>query len=268
MIKMIIAIIGLGALGSRSAEKVVNLFPGHTIYLIDRDVVEQYNLDNQNYFAEDIGKPKSEVLALRYSNYSGTIISFPIDITQGFIWDKKPDIILDGLDSFDARRVVNNLKIPYIFASALQNNGMVVLFNYPNGPCLDCVFIGKRDSESCVQAGIDNLTAEEVTRIQLDLLQRWSNNLLDNTMYTVKDQNVSKISINKKCSCTNIKIQSTKILKLCGKNIYQVFIDEFITNKLLDGKTFLIKPPYTIFKGRVLIKANSLEEANRLLEDI
>ena len=56
-----IAIVGIGALGSLTAELLVRSGVKHLI-LIDRDFIEGSNLQRQHMFlASDIGKPKVEV---------------------------------------------------------------------------------------------------------------------------------------------------------------------------------------------------------------
>src|SRR3990172_2101368 len=57
--KSTVAIIGIGALGSNSAELLARAGIGKLI-LIDRDIVELSNLQRQSLFDEnDLGKPKA-----------------------------------------------------------------------------------------------------------------------------------------------------------------------------------------------------------------
>lgn len=74
-------IVGCGGTGSRLVPilaqfiKTCPWIVDPTIFLVDDDVVEQKNLQRQNFITPDVGKPKAEVLASRYSKaYNITII--------------------------------------------------------------------------------------------------------------------------------------------------------------------------------------------------
>ena len=56
-----ITIVGCGALGSVTAELMVRNGIGN-ITLIDNDIVEDHNLQRQNYVKDDVGKQKVNVL--------------------------------------------------------------------------------------------------------------------------------------------------------------------------------------------------------------
>lgn len=73
MIPQTIVIIGCGGTGSRLVPLVAQFIKtcrwviDPIIFLIDDDVVEEKNLARQNFILQDVGKPKAEVLATRYS---------------------------------------------------------------------------------------------------------------------------------------------------------------------------------------------------------
>lgn len=58
----VIHVIGVGAIGSRIVEQLVRL-GFENLYLYDFDTVEDYNITNQLYTAQDIGKTKLDALA-------------------------------------------------------------------------------------------------------------------------------------------------------------------------------------------------------------
>ncbi|MBQ7585829.1 MAG: sulfur carrier protein ThiS adenylyltransferase ThiF [Desulfovibrionaceae bacterium] len=62
--KATIGIAGLGGLGSNCALMLARSGLGHLV-LLDCDLVEASNLNRQQYWPEDIGKPKTEALAKR-----------------------------------------------------------------------------------------------------------------------------------------------------------------------------------------------------------
>lgn len=69
-----IYIVGCGGTGSRlvgpvcQLVKTVKHMKGAIIYLVDADIVEEKNLARQNFIMPDVGLPKAQVLAERYSN--------------------------------------------------------------------------------------------------------------------------------------------------------------------------------------------------------
>ena len=62
-----ITVVGCGGTGGFVAEGLCRLFQGReaTIVLVDHDRVEPHNLLRQNFYAEDVGKFKSQALADR-----------------------------------------------------------------------------------------------------------------------------------------------------------------------------------------------------------
>lgn len=74
--------VGTGATGSWLLSMLTQLLAnlsgqGHTLTIIDGDVIEDKNLINQHYIKKDVGKFKAEVLCDRYSKvYSNLEISY------------------------------------------------------------------------------------------------------------------------------------------------------------------------------------------------
>ena len=65
-----IALVGCGGTGGFAAEgicRLLNKSPGSQLILIDGDIVEERNFHNQNFYREDLGRFKSQVLAERLS---------------------------------------------------------------------------------------------------------------------------------------------------------------------------------------------------------
>lgn len=61
-LKSHIHIVGVGALGSQVAERLLRLGLGDKLKVYDMDVVEEINVNNQVYFQKNIGQPKVEAL--------------------------------------------------------------------------------------------------------------------------------------------------------------------------------------------------------------
>ena len=164
-----VAIVGCGALGSQLAETMVRAGVG-LVRLIDRDIVEESNLQRQTLFTEvDARALRPKALAAR--DRLGAVNS---DVTldarvEDLNWDNARtllegiDLFLDGTDNFDTRYVLNDLSIetsiPWIYGACVGSYGLVlpVLRGARKTPCLRCV-LGDAppagSSPTCDTAGV------------------------------------------------------------------------------------------------------------------
>jgi molybdopterin/thiamine biosynthesis adenylyltransferase len=140
-------IIGCGGLGSHSASTLVRMGIG-TIDLIDHDTVDLTNLHRTAVFTEDdVGKPKSEVLAahLRTVNHDVAIYDHNITVTSENITTllDEATIVLDGTDSLILRTLINqtavDLNIPWVYAGVYETCGMVLGIIPRKTPCFHCL---------------------------------------------------------------------------------------------------------------------------------
>jgi len=151
-----VAIVGLGGLGSISAMYLASMGVGF-IRLIDKDVVEVSNLQRQIlYTVHDLASPKVEVAKSRLEAMNPYCKVEPLSV---FVSPKNikeivegVDLVIDGLDSFSSRFVVNKAcvqkNIPYVFGGVLGTLGNTSTFiPYDDSPCLECIFSKVRDEE-------------------------------------------------------------------------------------------------------------------------
>src|SRR3989338_130269 len=140
-----VAIIGLGALGSMSAELLARAGIGN-LSIIDRDVVEESNLQRQVLYTEaDVGKPKAEAAFRRLKAINSTLRTTPIitDINHKNIEKilENVDIILDCTDNLYTRFLINDFakkhKKTWVYAGCIQQQGSVILLT-PNTACFRC----------------------------------------------------------------------------------------------------------------------------------
>lgn len=298
--KSTIAIVGLGALGSNSAELLARAGIGRLI-LIDRDVVEMSNLQRQRLFDEnDVGNPKALAAKGHLSKINSDVkTDFFIDDLNyeniGKILKNKINIILDCTDNLETRFLINDYsiksKVPFIYSSAVGSKGYV--FNViPNKTaCLGCFLKEAAQLDTCETSGVLNTITNLIASIQSneslkiilgknaekDLLffDVWKNELLK-----------IKISKNKNCNCCakrNFEYLSGKkssiIIKLCGDNAYQIKSKSIgkkqfneLKNKLKKigrvadfGHCLNFDNKITIFNdGRALIKAKDEKEAKSI----
>ncbi|NWF96748.1 MAG: HesA/MoeB/ThiF family protein [Candidatus Thorarchaeota archaeon] len=160
-----VAVVGAGGLGSPALRLLTSIGFG-TIRIIDNDIVQLSNLQRQNlYLTEDIGRPKAVAAAenLRLQNPEVTIEPVEATITAenaGMLL-KGVDIIVDGLDSLEARRAVNrasvNMCTPYVFAGAVEYYANLTTIVPGKTPCLNCIMGEARDDPNNTAAvrGVD-----------------------------------------------------------------------------------------------------------------
>src|SRR2546428_399807 len=116
--------------------------------IVDRDVIEVTNLHRQHlYTDDDIGRVKVEAAAerLRRLNPTVEIEPVPTSVTKytagGIVKDF--DIVIDALDSVDARYALNDAcikhNIPLIYAGAIGVTGSVCTILPNKSACLRCM---------------------------------------------------------------------------------------------------------------------------------
>ena len=298
--KSSVAIAGIGALGSNTAELLARAGVGKLI-LIDRDVVELSNLQRQRLFDEDdIGKPKALAAKEHLSkiNHDIEINSVIDDLNLENIGKiiKDVDLILDCTDNLETRFLINDFcirnKIPFVYSSAVGGKGYVFDIIPTKTPCLRCFLKEAAQLDTCETVGVLNTITALISPIQVNeaikiLLNK--NNIEKNLLFfDVWKNELLKIKINKHSSCiccVKNKFEylsgkkSSKIVKLCGDNIYQIkgknigkkqFNELKIKLKKI-GKTadfaycVNFDNKITIFNdGRALIKAMDEKEAKSL----
>jgi adenylyltransferase/sulfurtransferase len=140
------------------------------VRLIDRDIVEESNLQRQTLFTEaDAAALRPKALAAK-----GRLTTVNSDVTidarvEDLNWGNARallediDLFLDGTDNFDTRYVLNDLSIeagvPWIYGACVGSYGLVlpVLRGARKTPCLRCV-LGEAPppgtSPTCDTAGV------------------------------------------------------------------------------------------------------------------
>ncbi len=162
-----VAIVGLGALGTVLANHMVRSGVG-TVRLLDRDFVEESNLQRQMLYDESDareGLPKA-VAAERKLRAINSAVRLEAHITD-VTWQNAEelltgvDLILDGTDNFDIRYLINDIsikhRIPWIYGGIVGSRGMTLTVRPGTTPCLRCVFPeapGPGSAETCDTAGV------------------------------------------------------------------------------------------------------------------
>jgi molybdopterin/thiamine biosynthesis adenylyltransferase len=142
-------VVGCGALGTVIAAALVRAGVGR-VRVIDRDFIETHNLQRQILFTEhDIAAnlPKAEAAErhLREANsqveIEGIVADFSRTNAEKLV--SGADVIVDGLDNFEARFLINDValkqKIPWVYGGAIGSTGMTATFLPDSPPCFRCL---------------------------------------------------------------------------------------------------------------------------------
>jgi len=164
-------IVGCGALGTVIANMLARAGVGHLI-IADRDFIEMTNLQRQVLFDEDDvknGIPKAEAAKQKIAKINSQVkVDAIVDDVNHTNIEKfismsntgMVDLIIDGVDNFETRFVVNDAavkhRIPYVYGGAVGTVGMAYAIlphskeNETNEtpwelagkatPCLRCIF--------------------------------------------------------------------------------------------------------------------------------
>ncbi|HET7147353.1 MAG TPA: ThiF family adenylyltransferase [Candidatus Nitrosopolaris sp.] len=159
-----VCVVGVGGIGNPVVTQLAAMGVGK-LKIVDRDVVEISNLHRQHLYNEDdIGKVKVEVAAerLKKINPHVEIEAIPLSITKYTAKSivKGMDIVIDALDSVDARYALNDAcikyNIPFIYAGALGMLGSVCTILPNESACLRCIFpaLAEEDMPTCSTEGV------------------------------------------------------------------------------------------------------------------
>lgn len=174
-----VAVVGIGALGTALAHHMVRAGVG-AIRLIDRDFVEESNLQRQMLFTEEDARqslPKAIAARdhLQKINSATEITAYVTDLT----WHNAEelltgvDLILDGSDNFSVRYLINDTAvkhgISWIYGGAVSSRGMTFTIRPRITPCLACIFPESPTpgtTETCDTAGVIGPVVQVVAAYQ------------------------------------------------------------------------------------------------------
>lgn len=238
-----VCVVGVGGIGNPVVTQLTAMGIGK-LKIVDRDIIEISNLHRQHLYTEnDLGKVKVEAAKERLEkiNSSVEIEALPNSVTKytaesiisGY------DIVVDALDSIDARYALNDacikLNIPLIYAGALGMLGSVCTIIPNKTACLRCIFpaLAEEDMPTCSTEGVHpsilylvgGIQVSEVVKIILGEKPTLENKL----MYVdLNDLSLEKITVfrQEECpSCGTKRIDTDEletkqliIEELCGRD--------------------------------------------------
>ncbi len=251
MIKARVLLIGVGALGSVTAEILARSGVGF-LRLVDRDFVDISNLQRQSLFVErdaQAGIPKAVAAAkaLGEINSQIAIESVIADVTPDNIGElaNGVDLILDGTDNFEIRFLINDYsireKIPWIYTGCLGADGQSLNILPGQSPCLRCLMPEGPPAvtDTCDTAGVVGPIVHVMSAIQaLEAIKFLSGNeshlikgLQVVSMWDARSRVVplDRLLENSNClTCQQGRFEwleegrFTQAVRLCGRNSVQI----------------------------------------------
>ena len=243
-----ILIVGIGGLGTFSSLLLAEMGVGY-LRIVDRDLIEKTNLHRTPlYTKEDLNQAKVEVAArhLKRLNPSMVVDTHACHINSGNIAEllEGIDLVIDGLDNFETRRVINRecvkKGVPFVFCGVSGRIGNIAIFNSTDkAPCLACLYheVNDDDLESCDITGIHPALLAVITGLQVHEAINFhlhKDTALVNSLLFVDLQNLSfnMIPIQKSNNCKvcssseNLQVEKPKTeytsVELCGSNSFMI----------------------------------------------
>jgi adenylyltransferase/sulfurtransferase len=243
-----VCIAGLGGLGSTVAIQLTAMGVGH-LRLVDRDFVEESNLQRQHLYSFDsIGFPKVEAAVKKLGSLNPYVELEPLPIslsernTEETL--KEMDVVVDGLDSMKTRYAVNraslNLRIPYVFGAAISTFGNVSTIIPHETACLECFYGNLEDKNlpSCGTVGVHpsvlgiiaSLEVAETIRLLTAKKPMLANKLLYCDLGSMRFEEIA-LALNVSCPvCGPEKgsqpaaLEHLLVEEECGRNGRRVFV--------------------------------------------
>ena len=238
-----VCVVGVGGIGNPVVTLLTAMGIGK-LKIVDRDIIEISNLHRQHlYTEEDIGRVKVEAAKARLEqiNSSVQIEALPNSVTKYTAENivKGFDIVVDALDSIDARYALNDacikLNIPLIYAGALGMLGSICTIIPNKTACLRCIFpaLAEDDMPTCSTEGVHpsilylvgGIQVSEVVKIILRERPTLENKLL---YIDLNDLSLEKVPVFRQVECPScgtkrkdndqLEIKQLIIEELCGRD--------------------------------------------------
>jgi len=240
-----ICVIGVGGIGNPIVTQLTAMGIGK-LKIVDRDVIEISNLHRQHLYTEnDIGKVKVEVAVERLKGINPTveIEAVPVSVSKYTAESiiKGFDVVIDALDSIDARYALNDacikFDIPFIYAGALGMLGSVCTILPNKSACLRCIFpaLAEDDMPTCSTEGVHPSILYLVSGVQVSetikIITGQQPTLVNKLLYIdLNELSFDKIHVFRQEECPSCgskkKIEEVKLIaqqrliieELCGRD--------------------------------------------------
>jgi molybdopterin-synthase adenylyltransferase len=247
-----VVIIGCGALGAMQAETLARAGVGN-LTLIDRDFVEESNLQRQIMFEEADARerlPKAVAAARRINRVNSDIRVDAIVTDANFenIEDliAGADLVIDGTDNFETRYLINDACVktatPWIYGAAVGSYGLTMTIIPGETPCLRCVLPGLPEPGSgptCDTAGvilpiiavIASIQCAEAMKLLTDQREHLHGSLIRIDVWDLQINRLQLSGYGERDDCPACGKRDFEFLKgasrqvattLCGRNAVQI----------------------------------------------
>jgi molybdopterin/thiamine biosynthesis adenylyltransferase len=245
-------IIGCGALGAIQAETLARAGVGRLV-LVDRDFVEESNLQRQIMFEESDALnrlPKAVAAASRIGRVNSDIQVEAIvaDLTFENIEEiiAGASIVMDGTDNFETRFLINDAcvksKIPWVYGAAVGSYGLTMTIVPGGSPCLRCVLEAMPEPGSgptCDTAGvimpivttIASIQSAEALKLLTGQLDKLHSSLISIDIWDFQVNRLDLSNFNASADCPVCTLGKFEFLRgtgrqvtttLCGRNAVQI----------------------------------------------
>jgi molybdopterin/thiamine biosynthesis adenylyltransferase len=243
-----VALVGCGATGAAAAGLLARAGVG-TLTLVDRDFVEESNLQRQVLFDEADAReslPKAEAARRKIALFNSeiTVHARIADLTPGNIHEllTGADIILDATDNFETRYLLNDYAVeqhtPWIYSAAVGAYAATMNVLPGETACLACIFPEPPAGtvETCDTAGILNtavnlaasLAVTEALKFLTGAHTRLRRTLLSCDLWTNEWSSVSSSQPRVSCEVCqrrdfrHLRGEGRPHITLCGRNSVQI----------------------------------------------
>jgi molybdopterin-synthase adenylyltransferase len=243
-----VALVGCGATGAAAASLLARAGVG-TLTLIDRDFVEESNLQRQVLFDEQDASeslPKAEAARRKIALFNSEVEvrAHVADLTPGNIHEllSEATLILDATDNFETRYLLNDYSIeqhkPWIYSAAVGAYAVTMNIIPGETACLACIFPEAPSGtvETCDTAGILNsavnlaasLAVTESIKFLVGAHDRLRRTLLSCDLWTNEWSQIAASHPVKGCPvCAgrdfrHLRGEGRPHITLCGRNSVQI----------------------------------------------
>jgi molybdopterin-synthase adenylyltransferase len=243
-----VAVVGCGATGAAAAALLARAGVG-TLTLIDRDFVEESNLQRQVLFDEADAReslPKAEAARRKIAQFNSTteVRAHVADLVPSNIHALLGEaaILLDATDNFETRYLLNDYAVeqrrPWIYAAAVGAYAATMNILPGETACLACLFAKPPSGTAvtCDTAGILNTAVNfaasvevtEALKFLVGARDKMRRTLLGFDLWTNDQAEVSAATPRARCTVcqlrdfTHLRGEDRPQVTLCGRNSVQI----------------------------------------------
>ena len=243
-----VAVVGCGATGAAAASLLARAGVG-TLTLVDRDFVEESNLQRQVLFDEADARealPKAEAARRKIAQFNSRTE------VQAHVADLVPSnshallgqaaIVLDATDNFETRYLLNDYAVeqrrPWIYAAAVGAYAATMNILPGETACLACLFhkppagmVATCDTAGILNTAVNFAASVEVTEALKFLVgarDQMRRTLLGRDLWTNDQAEINAATPRARCTVcqlrdfTHLRGEDRPQITLCGRNSVQI----------------------------------------------